>query len=137
MRHGLGPFRFDVRNVPLASLARSSDFRWAAQQRAMRAPGMQFLGAGEDQITLVAVVYPLVLSPNGISQIAAMRSAAGTGARYPLVAMSGEVYGLWVFTSIEETQTHFAPTGEPQKIECNISISAYGADGAGLGFNLF
>lgn len=137
MRHGLGPFRFDVRNAPLTSLKRDSDYRWAAQERALRAPGMQFLGPGEDQITLSATVYPLVLSPGGINQIAGLRSAARTGARYPLVAISGEVFGLWVITGIEEEQTYFAPTGEPQKIECSISLSAYGPDGAGLGFNLF
>lgn len=124
----LGAFRFGVNRANYQQFTRSAAWRWQAQQRTGRAPAMQFLGAGADEITLEGTIYPHF--KGGLRQVEMMRLVAAQGQPLILVDGLGWVWERWVITAIEERKTLFMADGAPRKIEFSMQLSAYGSDAA-------
>lgn len=59
-----------------------------------------------------------------------MRSEAARGIPRGVVSGYGLYHGLWCIVSINDVQNYFLPTGEARKVEFDIEMVAYGADGA-------
>lgn len=123
----LGAFRFGLETAAYQSLDRSTDYRWASQERIGRHPAMQFIGEGHTDITLPGVIYPEF--KGGLAQVDAMRAIAGTGSPQMLIAGTGKVFGRFVIMSVSDVQTIFHRDGVPRKIEFTVSLKTYGADG--------
>lgn len=54
----LGLFVFQLQTLPYQSLQQSLDYRWPSNSRVSQRPTYQFLGAGEDKVTLSGVLLP-------------------------------------------------------------------------------
>jgi phage protein U len=124
----LGAFRFGINRASYQNFSRAASFRWEAQDRLGRAPAMQFLGPGADEITLEGVIYPHF--KGGLRQVELMRLMARAGQPMMLVDGLGWAWERWVITSVEERKSVFLADGAPRKIEFTISLTAYGADAA-------
>lgn len=122
----LGGLRFGVNQPSYQTFSRQASYRWAALDRLGRAPALQYLGPGADEITLDGVIYPHF--KGGLRQIEVMRLMARQGEPMILVDGLGWVWEWCVITAISETKTHFLPDGAPRKIEFSVSLQAYGAD---------
>lgn len=125
----LGDYEFSVDAAVYQEFQRSTVYRWASQERLNRAPALQFVGVGEDQINLNGVIYPHY--KGGIDQIKTMRESAAKGESLTLVvapSLTGEVLGEWCIMSITETQRLFFPGGVPKEMQFSISLSYYGED---------
>lgn len=122
----LGGLRFGVNQPSYQTFSRQASYRWAALDRLGRAPALQYLGPGADEITLDGVIYPHF--KGGLRQIEVMRLMARQVEPMILVDGLGWVWERWVITAISETKTHFLPDGAPRKIEFSVSLQAYGAD---------
>ena len=123
----LGDYRFSVGTASYSQLRRVSEWRWSSQDRVGQEPLQQYVGPGQDSITLNGVIYPHYRG--GLGQIAAMRSEAGKGVALLLVDGLGNIHGKWVITRIEENQSYPLSDGLPQKIEFRLAIKAYGEAG--------
>lgn len=117
----LGLFVFGVNTVPYQSLQRSSAWRHPANSRVGKRPARQFLGAGEDTITLSGTLYPEITG--GRVSLELLREMAATGKAWPLIEGSGTVYGLYVIEDISETGSLFFPDGAARKIDFSIKLA--------------
>ena len=120
MMLALGMFVFSLSTAAYQELQRQTDWRHASNSRIGAAPARQFVGRGEDAITLPGVILPeLAGSPLSLD---ALRLMANTGKAWPVVEGSGRIYGLWVIESLRETKTFFFRDGTPRRIEFTLSL---------------
>lgn len=116
----LGAFTFSLDTAAFQQLQRSTAYKWASQPRVGQPDALQFLGEGEDTITLSGVVYPHYWG--GLRQVDDMRTQAGKGEPLILVEGTGAVLGKWVIMSVSETKKVFFSDGTPRKINFSMKI---------------
>jgi uncharacterized protein len=120
MMMALGMFVFSLRTAAYQELQRQTDWRHASNNRIGAAPARQFVGRGDDAITLPGIIFP-ELAGSALS-LDAIRLMANTGKAWPMVEGTGRIYGLWVIESLSETKTIFFDDGTPRRIEFTISL---------------
>lgn len=123
---GLGGYFFSVDTASYQTLERATDYRWASQDRLGRGPAHQFVGQGDDTITLAGVIYPHY--KGGLGQVDAMRAEAAKGQPLDLVDGFGKVWGVWVIRSVRDRRSQFLGNGAPMRIEFQVELAAYGED---------
>lgn len=116
----LGFFVFDMPTAPYQQLQRQTDWRHPSQSRVGQRPAYQYLGPGDDTITLTGVLYPELTG--GRLSLDLLRTMAEQGKGWPLIEGSGRLYGFWSITSISETSSELMRDGTPQKIEFSITL---------------
>ncbi len=120
MMMSLGTFVFSLSTLAYQQLQRQRSWRHATSERIGARPASQFLGPGEDSIELSGLLAPdLTGDPLSIDTLASM---ADEGRPYALVDGSGVVYGAYVVTSVNETQTLQFADGTPRRIEFQLSL---------------
>jgi phage protein U len=120
MMLALGMFVFSLRTAAYQEMQRQTDWRHPASERIGAPPARQFLGRGEDAITLPGLILP-ELAGSELS-LAALRVMADTGKAWPMIEGSGRIYGLWVIDGLSETRTLFFKDGTPRRIEFSLSL---------------
>ena len=120
MMLALGMFVFSLSTAAYQELQRQTEWRHASNTRIGAAPARQFVGRGEDAITLPGIILP-ELAGSALS-LDALRLMANTGKAWPMVEGSGRIYGLWVIESLSETKTLFFRDGTPRRIEFTLSL---------------
>ncbi|AYA02326.1 phage tail protein [Acinetobacter sp. WCHAc010034] len=115
-----GMFVFSIPTATYQSLQRSTSWRHASNSRVGEAPAYQYLGPGEDTITLDGSIVPEFGSQLSLT---ALRLMGNTGKSFPLIAGNGKIYGLWKLDSVDETQTYFFKNGKPRKVEFSLKLS--------------
>ncbi|MDG9889710.1 phage tail protein [Pseudomonas juntendi] len=120
MMLALGMFIFSLPTLAYQQLQRQTDWRHAANSRIGAQPARQFLGRGEDDITLPGVLLPeLAGSMMSLDEIRAM---ANTGKAWALVEGTGRVYGLFIIESLSETRSVFFQDGTARRIEFSLTL---------------
>jgi len=120
MMMALGMFVFSLKTAAYQELQRQTDWRHASNNRIGAAPARQFVGRGEDAITLPGIILP-ELAGSALS-LDALRLMANTGKAWPMVEGSGRIYGLWVIESLSENKTIFFSDGTPRRIEFTLTL---------------
>lgn len=120
MLMALGLFVFETRSVPYQQLARSTTWRHSSQSRVGQRPAYQFVGPGEDTITLSGVLLPEFTG--GQPSLDEIRRMADEGQAWPLIEGTGRQYGLWVITGVDETSSAFSYDGAAAKIEFTLNL---------------
>ena len=120
MMLALGMFVFSLPTAAYQELQRQTEWRHASNPRIGAAPARQFVGRGEDVITLPGIILP-ELAGSALS-LDALRLMANTGKAWPMVEGSGRIYGLWIIDSLSETKTLFFRDGTPRRIEFSLSL---------------
>ena len=120
MMMALGMFVFSLHTAAYQELQRQTDWRHASNNRIGAAPARQFVGRGEDAITLPGILFP-ELAGTALS-LDSLRLMANTGKAWPMVEGTGRIYGLWVIESLSETRTIFFPDGTARRIEFILSL---------------
>ncbi|MFB4403670.1 phage tail protein [Pseudomonas inefficax] len=120
MMLALGMFVFSLPTLAYQQLQRQTDWRHASNSRIGAQPARQFLGRGEDEITLPGVLLPeLAGSMMSLDEIRAM---GNTGKAWALVEGTGRVYGLFVIESLSETRSVFFQDGTARRIEFSLTL---------------
>lgn len=120
MLMALGMFVFAMRSVPYQQLRRSTQWRHTSQSRVGDRPAYQFVGPGDDSITLSGTLLPEFTG--GRVDLDEIRDMADQGQAWPLVEGTGRQYGLWVITRVEETSSSFFRDGAPAKIDFTLQL---------------
>ena len=120
MMMALGMFVFSLKTAAYQELQRQTDWRHASNNRVGAAPARQFVGRGDDSITLPGIIFP-ELAGSALS-LDAIRLMANTGNAWPMVEGTGRIYGLWIIDSLSENKTIFFPDGTPRRIEFTLSL---------------
>ncbi|QQZ36057.1 phage tail protein [Pseudomonas sp. SK2] len=121
MMMALGMFVFSLETLAYQEFQRQTDWRHGSTSRIGTTPARQYMGRGEDSITLPGVLLPgLAGSPLSLDTL---RMMADTGKAWPLVQGDGRIFGLWVIESLSETRTLFFRDGAARRIEFNLKLA--------------
>jgi len=122
----LGDYRFSMDTAAYNKLVRDYEFNWSSQSRIGRRPALQFVGLGDEIITLSGVIYPHFRG--GLEQITAMVIEAGKGEPLPLVDGRGRFWGDFVITKIKQGEESFDSDGSAYRQTFTLGLKAYGED---------
>lgn len=121
MMMALGLFIFQLRTVPYQELQRQSEWRHAANSRLGCRPVRQYIGPGNDSITLSGTLKPEITG--GPVTLDMLRVMADTGRAWLLMEGSGKIYGMYVIEKISETKKDFFKDGAARTIDFTIELA--------------
>ena len=101
MMLALGMFVFMRQTLPHQTMQRESDYRWPSNSRIGKRDAYQFLGVGEENMTLAGVLYPELTG--GKLTMTTLRLMAEEGRAWPLLDGTGMIYGMYVISRVNET----------------------------------
>ena len=120
MMLSLGLFIFEVNTTAYQTLQRQSAQRWQSSDRIGLRAAQQYLGKGDDTITLSGVLMPEL--SGGESNLDLLQSMANSGKAHVLLSGSGEALGIWIIVSTAENHSEFFRDGKARKIEFTLSL---------------
>lgn len=131
----LGLFVFSLDTLSYQELQRRTSWKHPTQARVGARDASQFLGAGEDIITLNGSMVPeFAGKPASLDEL---RRMANTGQAWALVEGSGAIYGAYVVTELQETRSFLHADGSARKIEFGLTLRRVDEDdedaGSGMG----
>ncbi|MFU5411269.1 phage tail protein [Pseudomonas aeruginosa] len=115
-----GMFVFSLETAAYQDFQRQTEWRHGSTSRIGTNPARQFLGRGDESITLQGVLLPALAG--SMLSLDTLRSMADTGKAYPLIEGTGRIYGVWVIESLSETRTIFFGDGAARRIEFTLSL---------------
>lgn len=120
MLMSLGKFIFELKTTPFQQKQRSTEQRFASNNRVGQRAAMQYLGAGDDKITLSGILYPG--TTGGEKSLDKLREISDQGEPNIIVDGNGNVHGWWIIISVSETGSTFFQDGTARKIDFNLSL---------------
>jgi phage protein U len=120
------PYYFNLDTAAFDELTRSTEFRWASQERLSRRPAQQAVGMGEEKLTLKGSIYPGF--KGGLKQLDTLRSIGARLQPLTLTTGYGEVIGTWCLKNINEEQNVLMHGGIPRKQGFTLEFVRYGDD---------
>ena len=126
LKPGSTPFYFNLDTAAFDELKRSSEYRWASQERLSRRPAQQAVGMGEERITLTGAIFGGF--KGGIKQLDTLRSIGAQLQPLGLTTGYGDVLGNWCLKNIEEEQSALLQGGIPRKQAFTLEFVRYGDD---------
>ncbi|HCF7077121.1 TPA: phage tail protein [Pseudomonas aeruginosa] len=115
-----GMFVFSLETAAYQDFQRQTEWRHGSTSRIGTNPARQFLGRGDESITLQGVLLPALAG--SVLSLDTLRSMADTGKAYPLIEGTGRIYGVWIIESLSETRTIFFGDGAARRIEFTLSL---------------
>lgn len=109
MMLALGMFVFMRQTLPYQTLQRDAEYRWPSNSRVGKRDAFQFLGVGEEKITLAGMLYPELTG--GRMTMTTIRLMAEEGRAWPLLDGTGMIYGMYVINSVSDTGSDFFSDG--------------------------
>lgn len=135
----LGPHVFEVLPLNYQRLERLTEALWASVPRLGVRPSRQFVGFGDDPLTISGVLLPGEFG--GRSEFEAIRLTQAAGLPVPLVGFgsdtTGRVWGLVIITLISDAQEEIGPDGSGQVLTYDIEVAAYDETGGTFGMGLW
>ena len=120
------PYYFNLDTAAFHELRRSTEFRWASQERLTRRPAQQAVGIGEEKITLKGAIFPGF--KGGLKQLDTLRNLGSQLKPLTLTTGYGDVLGTWCLKNVEEEQTALLQGGIPRKQAFTLEFVRYGDD---------
>jgi phage protein U len=122
----LGPYQFGLDTAAYQELNRSTEWTWPAQDIFGSEQVLQFVGYGQDSISLPGIVFPEFWG--GTSQLDQLRSLGDKGQPQKLVDGRGNILGDYVITGVQEGQTMFAQQGVSRRQSFTVNLVRYKAN---------
>lgn len=116
----LGMFVFKRRTLPFQSMTQESAYRWGAGSRVGARPTQQFLGIGDENITLVGELHPEITGGN--AALSALKEMASGGRAWPLLSGEGQPYGMFVIESVNGVHSDFLASGTARTINFTLKL---------------
>ena len=120
MMLALGFFAFSLKTAPYQQLRRVSSARAPRNAPVGQRPTGQFVGPGDDKITLSGILYPELTG--GPGTLKTLREMMLTGKAYVLIDGDGNIMGNWSIETVSETKSNFLQDGTARKITFELSI---------------
>lgn len=117
----LGQFAFGLGTLAYQDLQRQTAWRHAANSRVGARPARQFIGPGDETITLCGLLVPEFAGTR--ASLDELRTMGDAGGAWPLVDGSGRVYGQFVIEHVRETASVFMADGAPRRIEFELQLT--------------
>lgn len=121
MMMALGLFVFSLRTASYQELQRVTSWRHPSNSRVGERPAYQFIGKGEDSISLKGVILHELTGDR--MTLDTIREMGDTGKAYTLIEGTGKIYGLVTIENLDDTKTFFFPDGAARKTEFTIKLN--------------
>ena len=116
----LGQFVFELTTAPYESLQHSLAWRHPSNSRVGQRPARQYTGPDDESISLQGLLLPEITG--GQTSLDELRAMGDAGEAYVLVDGEGNLHGLFVIESLDQTKTVFFQDGTPRRIEFSLSL---------------
>lgn len=116
----LGMFLFALDSVPYSDLGRKIGWRWGRTDRVGAFAAAQFLGPGEDTVSISGALVPPMAGT--YSNLRIIEALADQGEAQPLVDSEGTVWGHFTIESIDKKQTYIMADGVPRKTDFTLEL---------------
>lgn len=120
MLAALGLFVFETGSLPFSELQRRRDWRHERAARVGARDASQFVGPGDDLVTLEGVLVPGVAG--SFAAIDSLVDMAETGDTYQLVDGTGRVWGGYVILALDERRKHLMIDGVPRLADFALDL---------------
>ncbi|MCC5882490.1 MAG: phage tail protein [Halomonas sp.] len=120
MMMAYGLFVFSLSTTAYQELQRQTDWRHPSQSRVGARPARQFLGQGDDTITLTGTLLPEFTG--GQRHLDELRRMANEGKAWPLIEGTGRNYGLFVIERLSERKAKFFRDGAAAQIDFDLTL---------------
>lgn len=120
MLMALDQFVFSIGTLAHQELQRKTSWRHASNARVNARPAHQFVGPGDDTITISGVLYPELAGK--LSSLDSLRAMGDRGEAYVLVDGTGGIFGAYLIQDVDETRSYFDRDGKPRKVDFSITL---------------
>ncbi|CAL4868225.1 hypothetical protein MMA231_02500 [Asticcacaulis sp. MM231] len=120
MMLALEDFIFEIGTLPYQQLQRATAWKFAKSERFGARDAVQFVGPGDDKITLTGALYPGFAGT--FSSIEQIRTMGSKGLSYTLISGTGDVMGQWIILSFNENRSEFLIDGVPRKADFTLEL---------------
>ena len=120
MLMSLGMFVFSLPTLAYQDMQRQTAWRHPSNSRVGSRAAHQFVGPGDDTITLSGVLVPELMGRT--AALDELRAMADTGMAWALVSGAGEVFGAFVIENTSTTGTVMMDNGMPRRIEFQLQL---------------
>ncbi|PTR08910.1 MULTISPECIES: phage tail protein [unclassified Novosphingobium] len=121
MLFALGLFVFDSQTMLPDRIERDRAFRHARDDRFLAPAASQFVGVGDDKVTLTGTLVPeLAGSASAIETLAEM---ASEGEAWPLMDGTGTILGTYTIDRVANGGSNLIDTGQARKIDFTIELT--------------
>jgi phage protein U len=120
----LGLFVFENLSVPFTDISRRTAWRHARSARVGARDASQYVGPGDDTISLSGVLLPGYAGD--FASMRKLRAMADEGEAWPLVTGTGDVLGSFVILSIDERGSTLMVDGVPRKVDFAVELDRVG-----------
>lgn len=121
MLMALGMFVFSLPTLSYQEMQRQTSWRHPSNSRVGSRPARQFVGPGDDGITLSGVLMPELMGRS--ASLDELREMADTGKAWALASGAGEIFGAFVIESMNTTGTVLMDNGKPRRIEFQLQLA--------------
>ncbi|ACS85891.1 phage tail protein [Musicola paradisiaca] len=122
MMLALGLFVFHLKTLPYSSLKRDLKYNWAENKRIGLRSAYQYLGKGDDLITLSGKVSPEISGISSQLSLFALEYMAASGRAWPLIEGSGKIYGMYIIDSFNYTNSELFSDGSARSIDFSLTL---------------
>lgn len=120
MLAAIGMFVFETDSLLFDELARKRSWRHARTERFGAIAASQFVGPGDDDVTLSGRLMPgLAGRWSSLQQIAEM---ADTGEAFPLADGTGTILGQFMIEGLDETHRSLIDNGRARLIDFTLTL---------------
>lgn len=116
----IGLFAFSVDNALFDSFDRDRDWRHERSDRFMARAASQFVGPGDDRVTITGSLIPEVAGRYGALETLA--EMAATGEAYPLMDGLGRILGHYTIERIGERKSNLVEDGRARRNDFTIDL---------------
>jgi hypothetical protein len=116
----LGMFVFGMQSLPYQEFQRRMSWRHATSERHGERPAAQYVGLGEDNVSLIGVLVPEVAGSFGA--IDDLVDMASTGDNWPLLDGAGQIWGSYRIVAIDRKGTSIIAGGIARRTEFAIDL---------------
>lgn len=116
----LDQFLFGLGTLAYDELRRHTEWRHPSNSRVGVRAARQWVGPGDDTITLSGVLVPEFAGRR--TSLDDLRAMADTGWAYALVSGIGQVFGAFVIVTLQETGTVFVAEGVARRTAFELTL---------------
>ncbi len=134
MLMAFGQFIFSLDTLAFQELKRSNTWRHPSNSRVGARPARQFVGVGDETISLSGWLAPEQIGD--YASLTELRAMGDSGQSFALVGGNGEVLGLFVIESLNETGTLHDRQGNPTRVSFDLQLARVDNDAGGAEVNV-
>jgi len=121
MMMSLGLFVFKLSTLPYQNTTHTMNYGLGTNARFGQRPVSQFIGLGEETISIKGQLLPEVTG--GISYLQTLQAMAESGRAWPLIEGSGTIYGMFIIKSLSNDSAQFNSNGQARSITFTLSLT--------------